>query len=237
MANLSAELQKGEEWMTVGRHSKRPQKRWAHGPDTDLLLKTISEIGDLDHLNLSYLRITSLPPLPDGLLKLTCNFTKLTSLPPLPDSLLELECMYSPLTSLPELPPNLQYLDCDHTRLRTLPRLPKSLRILLIFHTPLISLPPLPDFLETLHCRGTEITEIPDIPRRLYRLAVFDCPNLRIVPGPDETIKDYSERWSKIRIQRRNEVIKEDLIAEFWKPSRVEKMLELGGWDLVDSYE
>lgn len=44
------------------------------------------------------------------------------------------------------------------------------------------------------------------------------------------------ENMSQVRIQRRNKQIKEDLIEEFWKPSRVEKILEEGGWDLVDSY-
>jgi Leucine-rich repeat (LRR) protein len=207
----------------------------AHGPDTERLLKTISEMRggklDLDNLN-----IVSLPELPYGLRKLSCCYTGLTTLPTLPDTLEDLQCCNTPLTSLPELPPNLLYLDIDTTQLITLPKLPRSLRALFIYNTPLVSLPVLPQFLETFICSSTAITEIPDIPRFLCNLVVINCPNLRIEPELGETIKDYSERWSKIRTQRRNEVFKEDLIAEFWKPSRVAKMLERGGWDLVDSY-
>ena len=162
--------------------------------------------------------------------------TGITSLPKLPDSLEEIVCNYSPLRSLPDLPPNLVYLDVGHTELRTLPKLPRFLRILIASHTPLTSLPDLPPFLETLYCYNTEITEIPDIPRRLYNLSLSNCPNLLIKREPDETINDYNERLSKIRVQRRNELIKEDLIAEFWHPLRVKNMLAKGGWDLVESY-
>ena len=207
----------------------------AHGPDTDRLLKLISEM-EYGILAIQFLKVTSLPELPNGLRKLWCHMTGITSLPKLPDSLEEIVCNYSPLRSIPELPPNLVYLDVGHTELRTLPKLPRFLRILMASHTPLTSLPDLPQFLETLYCYNTEITEIPDIPRRLYNLSLSNCPNLRIEREPGETIKDYNERLSKIRVQQRNEVIKEDLIAEFWHPLRVEKMLTKGGWDLVDSY-
>lgn len=39
-----------------------------------------------------------------------------------------------------------------------------------------------------------------------------------------------------LRQRARCALIKEELIAEFWKPERLEKLLEQGGWDLVDSY-
>jgi hypothetical protein len=88
------------------------------------------------------------------------------------------------------------------------------------------------------------LTSLPELPTGLKDLDCNNCPNLIIQRLPNESIKDYNQRWnnwreeqaSKIRIQQRNRELKEDLIAEFWKPSRVEKMLETGGWDLVDSY-
>ena len=46
----------------------------------------------------------------------------------------------------------------------------------------------------------------------------------------------WQDEWSKRRCQERCSVIKEDLMAEFWKPERLEKLLEQGGWELVDSY-
>jgi hypothetical protein len=52
----------------------------------------------------------------------------------------------------------------------------------------------------------------------------------------NEQIEIMEQIESAQRIMLRTLQFKEELIAEFWKPSRVEKMLELGGWDLVDSY-
>jgi len=216
----------------------------AHGPDTDLLRIKISEIRD-GKLDVSYLRIISLPPLPAGLRVLTCNFTDIVEFPRLPDSLEELHCMNNRnLRSLPELPDRLLFLICDHNpQLRRLPTLPRWLRHLMVHDTGLEVLPEIPKFLECLMCYNTQIREIPPLPKNLYNFSCAICPNLILQHEHGETIPQYNERWnqwreaqSKARIQTRNREIKEDLIAEFWKPSRVEKMLETGGWSLVDSY-
>ena len=206
----------------------------AHGPDTEQLLKLISEMR-YGELAINFMRVTSLPELPRGLRKLTCHTTDITSLPTLPDSLEQIVLNYCPLTSLPELPPKLMYLDIGHTQVRTLPRLPRTLRILMVRNSPVASLPELPDSLEILYCMNLDIEEIPYMPHRLF-ISVSDCPNLRIQKGSWETTIDYSERWSRSRVQRRHRDLKEELIAEFWKPERLEKMLETGGWALVESY-
>jgi len=52
----------------------------------------------------------------------------------------------------------------------------------------------------------------------------------------DEQTEIMEQIESAQRIMLRTLQFKEELIAEFWKPSRVQKMLEIGGWDLVDSY-
>lgn len=216
----------------------------AHGPDTDLLRRNISEIRN-GKLDVSYLRITSLPPLPAGLRVLTCHFTDIVEFPTLPDTLEELNCMYNRnLRSLPKLPSNLLFLICDHNpQLRRLPELPRWLRQLMVHDTPLEVLPDIPKFLECLMCYNTLIREIPPLPKNLFTFSCAMCPNLSIQHEYGESIPEYNERWnqwrevqSMARIQGRNEIIKEDLIAEFWHPSRVEKMLETGGWDLIDSY-
>ena len=113
----------------------------------------------------------------------------------------------------------------------------------MVSDTALEVLPDLPAFLECLFCYSTQIREIPPLPKNLLNFSCAMCPNLSIQQEHYESTQDYNERWnqwreaqSKARIQTRNREIKEDLIAEFWKPSRVEKMLETGGWDLVDSY-
>ena len=48
--------------------------------------------------------------------------------------------------------------------------------------------------------------------------------------------KELETSWSRTRCQQRARLIKEDLIAAFWHPSRVEKMLKRGGWQEIESY-
>ena len=87
-----------------------------YGPYTEKALQRIQEWeqkGDVKgKLNLSNLRLTSLPPLPASLKVLYCSNTPLSTLPELPASLQELVCFKTPLTTLPELPASLKDLCC-----------------------------------------------------------------------------------------------------------------------------
>ena len=234
-----------------------------YGADTYDLIYRMANIRD-DTLDIRGLRLTGLPPLPHTLKNLWCSFTLITrfrtlpagleeiicdhcpliELPVLPKGLRKLVCNFTPLTSLPELPPNLKVLWCNSTLIKELPTLPEGMTELYCqTNRVLTTLPPIPSSLRVLYCGETEIRLIPPLPP-LFLLTVWGCPNLLIKVEPGETHKEYIGRWnqwweeqaSKKRCQGRNEVVKEDLIATFWHPSRVEKMLEQGGWDLVDSY-
>jgi len=233
-----------------------------YGPDTPVLMERIARIKDDISLNLNGLQITELPPLPDTLKILRCSFTSLriirslpkglqylycsnnplVELPALPKGLLGLECYNTLLTSLPELPPNLDILVCSNTQIKELPTLPEGIRHLYCHSNSLLTVvPSIPSSLYTFYCNDTSISLIPPLPA-LYLLECGDCPNLLIKPEKDENKEDYILRWrkwwdeedSKKRCQERNETIKEDLMAEMWKPSRVEKMLE-SGWEMIDS--
>jgi hypothetical protein len=84
-------------------------------------------------LDLSRLRLTELPELPEGVTWLHCYHNKLTSLPDtLPASLICLDCSHNQVTTLPDtLPVGLRYLKCIDNRLTRLPDiLPAGLRIL-----------------------------------------------------------------------------------------------------------
>lgn len=149
------------------------------------------------------------------------------------------------ITSLPELPVGLKELDCRETEITDLPILPLDLRILKCSDTKLRALSGLPVGLKELGCySNTHLTTL-ELPVGLDQLYCFMCPSLMIKRLDNESITEYRHRWtewkeegeaSKKRCQERNASIKEDFIAEFWKPKRVEKMLEIGGWDLVDMY-
>jgi len=235
-----------------------------YGLDTPELMKRISNVRDDISLNLNRLQITELPPLPDTLevlmcsssslriirslpkeLKyLYCHNTPLLELPDLPKGLLGLQCSNTLLTSLPELPPKLDSLICSNTLIKELPTLPEGIREIYCHSNSLLSVvPSVPSSLYIFYCKETAISLIPRLPL-LYLLNCEDCPNLLLKHKKDENQEQYILRWrqwwdeedSKKRCQERNETIKEDLMAEMWKPSRVEKMLELGGWKLLDSY-
>jgi Leucine-rich repeat (LRR) protein len=68
----------------------------------------------LQYLYIDHNLLTSLPPLPSGLLSLRCDNNQFTALPnPLPNGLTELWCFGNPLSSLPPLPGSLTILRTD----------------------------------------------------------------------------------------------------------------------------
>lgn len=234
-----------------------------YGPDAYELMERIANITD-DKLDINGLRITGLPPLPETLKVLWCSFTLITrfrslpadleeiccdscplvELPALPKGIRKLACHFTPLTSLPELPPNLKILWCNSTQITSLPTLPEGLKELYCCNNDKLAiLPRIPNSLRVLYCNRTSLAVIPPLPS-LFIFKYGGCPNLVLKSEKGETSGQYIRRWnqwwneqeSKKRCQERNEAIKEDLIAEVWKPERLEKLLEQGGWDLVDSY-
>ena len=237
----------------------------AHGPDTEELLRRIATYNSLPmrllrYLNLrknildvSVLRITSLPTLPPGLQNLECKYTHLTSLPDLPVGLQRLYCygtqitclpalpvglqkllcFNTPITSLPKLPHTLQELICYNTQITSLPELPAGLRYLSCWDTPLRSLPDLPAGLQVLCCSCTRLTTLPELPATLHVLNCSSTP-LLFQRNEGESINHYNLRWrkwregeeeleSKQRIQERTKLFKERLMASTWHPDRFER--------------
>jgi Leucine-rich repeat (LRR) protein len=94
--------------------------------------KYLSKNGKI--LNLSYLNLTELPELHEGLEKLYCDNNNLTQLPELPEGLEYLWCHNNKLTSLPELPKGLKELYCSINNLTQLPELPEGLKSLWCFN-------------------------------------------------------------------------------------------------------
>ena len=212
----------------------------AYGPDTEELLRRISECTTT--LNVSRLRITSLPDLPSSLKYLICSHTPITKLPDLPSSLESLECSKTTLTHLPDLPSSIKELDCRWTSLTHLPELPSSLEKLYCSFTQLTHLPDLPSSLIALVCDSTHITHLPDLPSGLKYLICDNIP-LILPRYPKESVADYNARWNtwreeqaaKKRSQERANQIHEDLVAAAWHPKRVARLVALGGYEVLDS--
>jgi hypothetical protein len=158
------------------------------------------------------------------------------------------------ITRLPESCKSLNTSFCHN--LNYIHYLPSSLkRIRLEECRSLKSLPLLPKNLEEIYVFGCESLTIipyrnandpePTMPKNLVIYAI----TLRtlVVPFANEFIYDTQkylrlwEEWHRNnesinRILNRNKIIKEDLIKEVWHPRRVEKLLEIGGFELLDSY-
>jgi Leucine-rich repeat (LRR) protein len=136
-----------------------------------LALKRIADIHD-GRLDLSYLGLTELPPLPPTLLVLDCTGNALTELPQLgsegtSSTLKRLHCTGNALTSLPPLPSTLKYLYCGFNQLTELPQLPSTLVKLYCGNNQLTSLPSLPSTLKELDCGFNMLTKLPSLPLTL----------------------------------------------------------------------
>jgi uncharacterized repeat protein (TIGR01451 family) len=164
----------------------------------DIHMQAIYDITGISYFdNLQYLscyanyNISFLPPLPLGLNTLICGYNQISSLPPLPNSLLRLDIYsnhigslpstlppnlqqliagYNPLYSLPALPASIRILDCSNDSLSTLPSLPVSLRQFWCDHNQLTSLPAIPDTVNLMICSYNQLTALPALPDSLTYL-------------------------------------------------------------------
>jgi len=155
-----------------------------------------------DELDLSGLRLSSLPKLPNNLLLLNCSSNNLKRLQNLPLSLQklncysnyltiienlselshlsELVCRRNQLTRLPTLPNRLKILKCANNRLNKLPKLPNTLEHLDFGSNLLIrDLPNLSHLinLKILYCYSNKLTNLRDLPINLQEL---DCGNNKL---------------------------------------------------------
>ena len=202
-----------------------------YGPDTEELLRRIATMEN-GVLNVSNLQIHSLPELPAGLKQLYCGETQISALPELPTGLTHLHCGRTQITVLPELPTTLVDLGCSFTSIKTLPELPKTLRHLSISHTQISELPELPEGVNTLYIGNTPLQQI--IP---YQPGDgVQGYNLRWKAWREEEARKLEEAISMERSQQRCREIKESLMMEMWHPRRVEKLIEMGGFELLESF-
>ena len=140
----------------------------AHGPGTQTLMGRLARGGPI--LQITFLKLTSLPDLPPTLTELHCTDNRLTELPVLPPTLRDLYCGGNRLTVLPDLPPTLVRMSCAANVLTVLPALPPALISLRCNENQLTVLPELPLTLETLYCGENELTVLPALPPALKDL-------------------------------------------------------------------
>ena len=135
----------------------------------EIALERIANMRD-GRLDLSYLNLTKLPPLPPTLLVLNCGYNQLIELPQLvsedPSTLVALYCGGNQLTELPQLPSTLVNLDCTDNQITELPQLPSTLNY--------------------LGCDGNQLTKLPQLP---LALAVLECSDSPLQYPPADVMK------------------------------------------------
>jgi Leucine-rich repeat (LRR) protein len=120
--------------------------------------------------------LTELPELPPHLFVLSCDNNRLRRLPQLPESLSYLYCSKNQLTELPELPQSLIHLDANNNQLTRLPELHSNLVSLFLNNNRFSELPELPIHLQRLTCANNELTSL--VPNKY--ICSVDCRNNRL---------------------------------------------------------
>lgn len=171
-------------------------------------------------LNLSYLNLTELPPLPSKLRRLKCDSNLLISLKGLPTGLLELECSCNDtLTSIDDIPDTIKHISIiSCASLATINRLPSSLNSLCmdymggllhiayfppkleylsISETPLETIPLFPESLRYAALEYTHINTLPPLPKCLETLITNSC-YITTLPQLPNTLKYLYIRGTQI---------------------------------------
>ena len=141
--------------------------------------------------------------------------------------------------------PNLKQLDWSERSITHLPELPKTLQVLQLKNCrELRALPTLPEGLLVLDIRGCKrLKKLPEIPASLKEIWYEGCTGLLprdLWGGPEnywdmpKWLRAEQEKEARERQQKRARDLKLEIIAEVYKPARVEKWLEQCGWDILD---
>ncbi|MES2622391.1 MAG: T9SS type A sorting domain-containing protein [Bacteroidota bacterium] len=168
----------------------------------------LTGISYFDSLKVLYCyqnNLTSLPPLPTGLIHLNCDINYQLVLTDLPNSLQILNCWAltnNNMDTLPTLPPGLKYLNCGYwgLGLTSLPVLPAGLEVLSCTNNKLDSLPALPATLKSLNCGSNLLTNLPQLPAGLNGLFVSHnlLTNLPLLPDSLESLNFLNNQISSI---------------------------------------
>ena len=238
--------------------SKMQNSEEMYGPDTALALDTINTwvgVGNVEmYLRLSHMNLTSLPPIPPTVRRLTLGHLKIKHITALPPNLLSFEIHDTPLETICRIPVTVEALFINFTQLKELPGpLPPNLCTFYCIGSQIKKLPPFPSELVAISIqKNPNLCEIPPLPTKKLSwiqlsdtpihvitvpecvTSVYDmhCPNLLIQTIPYETMDSYRARWAEVTNTRRGvprmRLIKEELVSVMWHPRRVWSWLKAG---------
>ena len=139
-------------------------------------LPDMSRFTKLYELDVSKNMLTTLPPLPRSIERLSCGYNRITRLSPLNGNLTFLDCSGNLLCTLPEMPPDLFTLVCRENRLESVPAFGPSLHSIDCNKNRIRRLPDLNHCLENLSCENNCIMYLPKINNNLRSLRCNNNP-------------------------------------------------------------
>lgn len=216
----------------------------AYGKDTVILLDLVERSKTTKTLFLEELVLTHLPELPDDLEVLSFNETTLEILPKLPKSLTHLYIEYCDIETLPELHENMKHLSVQGTTINELPMLPSRLEFLDCSNCEFLTeLPELPKTLTQLRYGGTPLKTVPEKapgtwPMLVLKYNITDidpCDYNAMISRFKLKVSEWNrEEDARKRVQTRCKAIKEELMMEAWKPTRVQKWIDSVGFSILE---
>ncbi|EEW6266856.1 T3SS effector leucine-rich repeat protein EspR4, partial [Escherichia coli] len=140
-----------------------------------------------NELDLSYLFLGSVPPLPDWIEMLSLVYNELDSIQ-VPESCKELELDFNNLTEFPQVPDGITLISVNNNLISHIDSFPPKAKKIFISHNKLSETPAIPDTAKVFDCGYNKIQEIRYFPKNLKE-ARIGYNNIEVVPAIPGNLK------------------------------------------------
>ncbi|EHI6971729.1 leucine-rich repeat domain-containing protein [Escherichia coli] len=140
-----------------------------------------------NELDLSYLFLGSVPPLPEWIEMLSLIHNELDSIH-VPESCKELEVDFNNLTEFPQVPDGITLISVNNNLISHIDSFPPKIEKIFISHNKLSEIPAIPDTTAVFDCGCNKIQEIRYFPKNLKE-ARIGYNNIEIVPAIPGNLK------------------------------------------------
>ncbi|WP_158686140.1 leucine-rich repeat domain-containing protein [Escherichia coli] len=140
-----------------------------------------------NELDLSYLFLGSVPPLPEWIEMLSLNDNQLVSIQ-VPESCKELELEFNNLTEFPKVPDGITLISVNNNQISYIDSFPPKAKNIFISNNKLSEIPAIPDTTEVFECNGNNIKEIRYFPKKLKE-AHIEYNDIEVIPAIPGNLK------------------------------------------------
>ncbi|ENZ4671706.1 DUF5503 domain-containing protein, partial [Escherichia coli] len=140
-----------------------------------------------NELNLSYLFLGSVPPLPEWIEMLSLIHNELDSIH-VPESCKELEVDFNNLTEFPQVPDGITLISVNNNLISHIDSFPPKAKIISICHNKLSEIPTIPDTAKVFDCSENNIKEIRWLPKNLKEVHI-EYNKIEVIPAIPGNLK------------------------------------------------